>query len=84
MQILNKPKLVLGLLVVVFVTMLGIALYAPAYVASSTSQNPTTLSVTPFSYIHSDRSHASALTNNIPQANYSGLFYVQHVCVYHQ
>jgi flagellar basal body-associated protein FliL len=80
----RKPRLVIALLIVVFLLMLGIALYAPAFIASSSSQNSGGLTVTPISYIHPNNVQYSITSGGIPQANYTGLFYVQHVCVYHQ
>ena len=84
MQPAKKPRLVIALLIAAFLLMLGIALYAPAFVASSSSQNSGGLSVTPISYIHPNSVQFSISDGNIPQANYTGLFYVQHVCVYRQ
>ena len=83
MRLVNKPRIVLVFLVAVFMLMLGIALYAPAFIASYSSKNSASLTVTPVSYLHSGIV-SDSLSDNIPQANYTGLFYVQHVCVYHE
>jgi len=78
----NRPKLVIVCLVAMFAILLGIALYVPAYVASFSSKTSAGLSVTPVSYLH-PISRSESLSNVIPQANYTGVLYVQHVCVYH-
>ena len=81
MQLRNRPKLVIVFLIAVFLVMLGVALYAPAYITSYSSQNSTSLTVTPISYLHVNTGQSSS---TIPSVNYTGIFYVQHVCVYHQ
>jgi flagellar basal body-associated protein FliL len=85
MQAAKRPRLVIAILVVVFLIMLGIALYAPAFVASSSSSpGSSVLTVTPISYLHSNNNLNFTTSGAITPANYTGLFYVQHVCVYHQ
>ncbi len=79
----NRPKLVIVCLVAVFATLLGIALYAPAYVASFSSKTAAGLSVTPVSYLHPS-GLSESLSDALPQVNYTGILYVQHVCVYHE
>lgn len=75
----------IAILVAVFLVMLGIALYAPAYIASSSSQgSSSSLTITAISYLHSNKVQITTESGAIPPANYTGLFYVQHVCVYHQ
>ncbi len=83
MQHANRPKLVIILLVAAFGILLGIALYAPAYIASYSSKTAAGLSVTPVSYLH-PTNLSEALSDKIPPANYTGVLYVQHVCVYHE
>jgi hypothetical protein len=83
MRLANKPRLVIVFLVALFMVMLGIALYAPAFIASYSSKNSTSLTVTPLSYLHSG-SVSDSISDRIPQANYTGVLYVQHVCVYHE
>lgn len=83
MRVANKPKLVIAFIVAVFLIMLGVALLAPAYIASYSSQNTGSVTVTPISYIHPATGLSSG-SNTLPSANYTGLFYVQHVCVYHE
>ena len=83
MKLINKPRLVIVFLVAIFVVMLGIALYAPAFIASYSSKNSASLTVTPLSYLHSN-SLSDSVSDKIPQANYTGLLYVQHVCTYHE
>jgi len=83
LRLANRPKLVIVLLVAMFAVLLGVALYAPAYIASYSSKTSSGLSITPVSYLHPTKVSA-ALADNIPQANYTGVLYVQHVCVYHE
>jgi hypothetical protein len=84
MRLSKRPRLVIAILVAVFVAMLGVALYAPAYIASYSTRSSSALSVTPVSYLHPSGSNLNYTSSAIPPANYTGLFYVQHVCVYHQ
>jgi hypothetical protein len=83
MHVTGKPRLIIVFLVVVFLVILGVALYAPAYIASYSPQNSTGITVTPLSYFHATNATGS-LSNQIPSGNYTGIFYVQHVCVYHE
>jgi len=71
------------LIVAVFLVMLGIALYASAFIASYSTQNSRGLTVTPLSYIHSSNDIDSR-TSSVAVANYTGLFYVQHIYTYHE
>jgi len=81
MQVKNNPKLIIVLVVVVFGALLAVALYSPAYVTGS-SQNSHSLTIIPVSIIHPN--NLSANSNAIASENYTGLFYVQHICTYHQ
>ena len=83
MRVKNNPKFVILLLAVVFGALLAVALYSPAYVTAGPSQNSTALTVIPVSFIHINNP-SSTSQNTIPSENYTGLFYVQHVCTYHQ
>jgi hypothetical protein len=83
MRVKNNPKIVVLLLVVVFGALLAVALYSPAYITAGPSQNSTSLTVIPVSFIHVNNP-SSAAQNTIHSENYTGLFYVQHVCTYRQ
>jgi len=75
MQVRNNPRFVLALLVVVFFLVLGLALYAPAYVTTSSPQNSHVIQVEQVSFFHPatviDKGTAANFTN-----------YVSHYCVY--
>lgn len=85
-QLSSKPGLVIALLVAAFFVILGIALYSPAFVASTSIRgSSSTFSVTAISYVHSNNNALNVTASNtIPPANYTGVFYVQHVCTYRQ
>jgi hypothetical protein len=76
MQVRNNPRFVLSLLVIVFFLVLGLALYAPAYVTTSSPQNSHILQVVQVSYFH-----PATVINKGMSANFSN--YYSHYCVYH-
>ena len=82
MKVKNNPKFVILLLALVFGALLAIALYSPAYITAGPSQNSAVLTVIPVKFIHSN--NPSNTVHTIPSENYTGLFYVQHVCTYHE
>ncbi|HXQ92283.1 MAG TPA: hypothetical protein VN739_04705 [Nitrososphaerales archaeon] len=83
MQVKNNPKFVILLIALIFGALLAVALYSPAYVTAGPSQNSTGLTVIPVSFLHVNNP-SSVAQNKIPSENYTGLFYVQHVCTYRQ
>jgi len=83
MQVKNNPKFVILLVAISFGALLAVALYSPAYVTAGPSPNSTGLTVIPISFIHVNNPSAS-VQSTIPSENYTGLFYVQHVCTYHE
>ncbi len=76
MQVRNNPRFVLALLVVVFFLVLGLALYAPAYVTTGSPQNSHVLQVVQVSYFH-----PTSVINKGTSANFTN--YVSHYCQYH-
>jgi len=77
MQVRNNPRFVLAMLVVVFLLVLGLALYSPAYVTTGSPQNSHVLRVVQVSFLHPVKS----VTDTNAPANFSN--YVTHYCVYH-
>lgn len=77
----DKPKLVIICLIAVFLVMLGIGPYAPAYVTSYSTQSSSGLTMTRLNSIHPNDDIDSS-SSAVQIANYTGLFYVQHVCLH--
>ncbi len=73
----------IAFLVAVFLVIFGIALYSPVFIASFSTQNSARLSVTPLHNIHSNND-VDLPSSAVQVVNYTGIFYIQHVCMYNE